>query len=330
MSESDPQGPSLKGQVLLGVAGLMLIASLAALPFLAGQPPETGLPGLLKFIGRFHPVVLHLPIGMMVWVLLLEAGNPCSKKPARSSSRMAMLFTATTAVIASLLGFILYYSTPDYDKELAGRHLNGGILFACGTVAAFVVKFRVDASGGRGAALYRLLLLGCAGIMGITSHDGASLTHGKGYLSNHAPEPLRKMLGLPAKKVREPAAGADSDGKQVVYTDVIVPILERKCYSCHNAEKQKGKYRMDEYELLLAGGKEGDGIVPGKSAESNALVRIELPEDDDEHMPPEGKKDLEDHEVMLIKWWIDGGASKDARLSDQPMTDAVRSALAIP
>jgi len=113
----------------------------------------------------------------------------------------------------------------------------------------------------------------------------------------------------------------------VVYTDLIVPILEQKCYSCHNAEKQKGKYRMDDYELLVKGGKEGDGIVHGDSADSNVMVRIELPEDDDEHMPPEGKKDLEAHEVVLVKWWIDAGASKDAKLAELAANDEVKAAI---
>jgi hypothetical protein len=58
------------------------------------------------------------------------------------------------------------------------------------------------------------------------------------------------------------------------------------------------------------------------------IVRVELPEDDEEHMPPEGKKDLADHEVMLIKWWIDSGASKDAKLGDLKADDVIKSAIA--
>jgi hypothetical protein len=161
--------------------------------------------------------------------------------------------------------------------------------------------------------------------MGFTSHDGASLTHGKGYLTDYAPEPLRRLLGMEPRKPAGPDAQAE---EQPVYAGVIVPILESKCYACHNAEKQKGRFRMDEYDLLLAGGKEGEGLIPGNSAGSNIIVRAELPEDDEEHMPPEGKKDLEDHELTLLKWWIDNGASKDAMLKDLPADEAVKTALA--
>jgi uncharacterized membrane protein len=316
---------SSKWNILLTCAGLLQIAALGLLPFLAGPPPEGGLPDIAKFIGRFHPVVLHLPIGILVWVLVQEGLNLLPGKRVRPSSRGAAGFAAGSAVVASLLGFVLYYSMPDYDKEMAEHHLQGGIVFSCMAVATFLVKVWVDAAGGRGTLVYRMLLLATAGMMASASHDGATLTHGKGYLTDHAPEPFLTWLGLPEKK---PSEDSPKDAEnQLIYTDVIVPILEQKCYTCHNAEKQKGKFRMDEYDLLIKGGKEGYGIIPGDVAKSNMIVRIELPKDDDEHMPPEGKKDLDAHEVVLLKWWISQGAPKDAKLTDLAATDEVKQAL---
>jgi uncharacterized membrane protein len=345
MTDSENPRRSIAGPIFLTIFGLAVIAALAMLPSWAGPPPEEGLPDLAKFIGRFHPVALHLPIGMLLLVLALEFGRLFSKKPS-SSTQVAMFFAAASAVVAVLLGFVLYYSMPgDYDKELGERHLNGGIIFACGTVAAFVVKVWVDVAGGKCTWLYLTTLLGSSAIMGIASHDGASLTHGKDYLTQYAPNEVRQVIGLPLKEEKTPkgqpaadgAAGKEGGGttpvvakspaEQVVYADIIAPILEAKCYSCHNADKQKGKFRMDEYDLLVKGGKEGEGLIHGKSADSNIIVRIDLPEDDDEHMPPEGKKDLQPHEVQLIKWWIDTGASKDAKLVDLQATDEIKTAL---
>ncbi|WP_367872564.1 c-type cytochrome domain-containing protein [Luteolibacter sp. Populi] len=360
MTDSESQSRSIIGPIFLTFFGLVVIAALAMLPSWAGPPPEDGLPDLAKFFGRFHPVVLHLPIGMLLLVLALEAGRLFSKKKS-SSTQIAMFFAAASAVVAVLLGFVLYYSMPgDYDRELGERHLNGGLIFACGAVAAFIVKVWVDVAG-KGTWLYLTVLLASSVMMGIASHDGASLTHGKDYLTQYAPNPVREAIGLPAKKEKKPKEGSDTalagngsedsdeadksegsatvasksvpvvakaSGEQVVYTDIIAPILEQKCYSCHNADKQKGKFRMDEYDLLVKGGKEGEGLVHGKSKDSNMIVRIDLPEDDDEHMPPEGKKDLADHEVVLIKWWIDGGALKDAKLADLQAGDEIKAALA--
>ncbi|MEY5020444.1 MAG: hypothetical protein RLZ22_1532 [Verrucomicrobiota bacterium] len=324
MNGSPETRRSVLAPIIATIIGGSLVAAIASLPFVVGPPNDDGLPDIAKFIGRFHPVVLHLPIGMLVWVFVRETLNVFSKCSDPPSSRTAMGFAAISAVVAALLGFVLYHSTPDYDRELVERHLYGGLAFACLSIAAYVIKVWVDAKNGSGTWLYRAALLISVGIMTITSHDGASLTHGKGYLTDHAPEPLRGWLGMEprAKKVT-----ADQLPDPSVYAGLIVPILESKCYACHNAEKQKGKYRMDLYESLIAGGKEGEAIVPGNSADSNLVIRIELPESDEEHMPPEGKKDIEDHELVLIKWWIDNGASQDAKIADLPTNDAIKEAI---
>lgn len=345
MSDSEAPKRTLTGPVFLTLCGLLVIASLASVPVLAGAPPENGLPDLAKFLGRFHPVFLHLPIGMLLLVLVLEIGHFIPRNRAGYSTRMAMFFAAASAVFATLLGLLLYYGTGDYTGELAERHLKGGIVFSCGMVAAFIVKVWVDFAGGKGTWLYWTLLLGSTGVMGLASHDGGSMTHGPSFLTEFAPNPVRQVVGLPAKETKEPATAATSGGghsatagapavvakapgEQVVYTDIVAPIFEQKCYSCHGAEKDKGKYRMHEYDLLVKGGKEGDGIVHGKSADSTLVDRIALPMDDDEHMPPEDKKQLEPHEIALIKWWIDSGASKDAKLADLKPSDEIKSAIA--
>ncbi len=303
------------------------------MPLVMGPPREEGLPDLAKFLGRFHPVVLHLPIGVLVWVLVQEALGLRSKGRSGPSSRTAAGFAAISAVAACTLGFLLYYSMPDYDRELAERHLWGGTLFACLMVTAYVVKVWVDAAG-LWSAVYRVVLLAGTGVMFAASHDGASLTHGKGYLTEYAPAPVRSALGLPAKEVKERKDDSEDPAAEkapedpVVYASLIAPVLEKKCYQCHNADKQKGKYRMDEYPLLLKGGVEGEAIVPGDPGSSLVLTRIRLPEDDEEHMPPEGKKDIEEHELVLLDWWVAEGAPEKARLSEMKATDAVRAALA--
>ncbi|MFZ9936999.1 MAG: c-type cytochrome domain-containing protein [Luteolibacter sp.] len=312
-------------RILLSLAVLAVIAALGALPTLIGPPSENGLLDLAKFTGRFHPVVLHLPIGILIWVLVHECLVAFGLR--QGSSRTAMGLAAGTALIASLLGTLLYYSMPEYDAELAQRHMDRGIAFTCLALAAWLVKIWVDAAAGRGAFIYRGLLLGSAGVMTVASHDGASLTHGSTYLTEYAPAPLRKLLGMPEKSSAAPEPG-DLE-MQPVYQAVIAPIFEAKCYQCHNADRQRGKYRMDGYELLLAGGNDGAAITPGDSAASNLVKRIELPEEDELHMPPEGKKDLAAHEVTLIKWWIDQGASADAPLNSLTADDEVLAALAM-
>jgi hypothetical protein len=325
MTDSPPHRGRTASRILITLAGLSVIGALGALPTLIGPPSENGLLDLAKFTGRFHPAVLHLPIGILVWVLVHECMVAFGFR--KSSSRTAMGFAAGSAVVASLLGILLYYSMPEYDAELAQRHMDRGIAFTCLALATWLVKIWVDAAAGRGAFIYRGLLLGSAGVMTAASHDGASLTHGSTYLTEYAPAPLRKLLGLPEKS---PTTTPSGDSATLpVYQSVIAPIFEAKCYQCHNADRQRGKYRMDEYDLLLAGGNDGAAIVPGDSAASNLIHRINLPEEDEMHMPPEGKKDLAAHEVTLIRWWIDQGASSDAVLASLTADDEVRAALAM-
>ena len=175
-------------------------------------------------------------------------------------------------------------------------------------------------------AWYRLLLFGSVGVMGFASHDGASMTHGSDYLTQYAPASLRKVMGLDEGKPDAPVSTAGVD--PVVYPDIVAPILERRCVACHKEGKAKGKFRMDQYDLLVKGGKEGPGIEPGNSKESNILVRIHLPEDDDEHMPPEGKPDIEADEVLVLQWWIDSGAAAGKKLTEVEVPAEVKAALA--
>ena len=114
----------------------------------------------------------------------------------------------------------------------------------------------------------------------------------------------------------KPEAPAKPAAEQVVYADIVQPILERRCVQCHKEEKAKGKFRMDTYDMLVKGGKEGPGIEPGNSAKSNIIVRMELPEDDDDHMPPEGKPQVEAAELAVIKWWLDQGADPAKKLGE--------------
>lgn len=93
----------------------------------------------------------------------------------------------------------------------------------------------------------------------------------------------------------------------VDYAREIKPILEEKCYRCHDDEKVKGDLRLDSPEGILAGGKGGGVLVPGKANESALFVLTTYPQDDPDYMPQKGKG-LSQSEQALLKTWIDEGA----------------------
>ncbi len=309
--------------------GLLAVAGLISMPFVAGKPGDEELPDIIRFIGHFHPVLLHLPIGVFILIVLQELGAIFFRgaRENQGASLFPLFFGAASSIVAVIAGFLLYHGhAADYAGDpTADRHLWGGLIFAVFAVITFIFKAWCVATAGN-PAWYRMLLFGSVGIMSFASHDGASLTHGSDYLTKYAPDPIRRMLGLEPAKPAKPADKAP--GEQLVYADIVAPILERRCVQCHKPGKIKGKLRMDTFEMLVKGGSEGPAIEPGKSAESNIIVRMELPEDDDEHMPPEGKPDIEDHEIAVIKWWIDSGADPAKPLSAFQVPAEIQAALA--
>lgn len=315
---------------LLSFVCLLAVAGLVAMPVLAGKPDGRALPDVVRFIGHFHPALLHLPIGVFVLIVLQELGAIFLRRgrmPA-GESLFPLFFGAASAILAVIAGFLLYHGHGDdyAGQELVERHLWGGLAFAVAAVLTFLLKAWAVALAGN-PAWYRLLLFLSVGVMGFASHDGASITHGTDYLTRYAPEPLRRVLGLkPATD--QAGSGASAAADPVVYTHLVAPVLENRCVQCHKEDKAKGKLRMDTYEMLVRGGKEGPAIVPGKSAESNIVVRIELPKDDDEHMPPEGKAGVEAHELAVLKWWIDSGADPAKKLSEMTVPAEIQPALA--
>ncbi len=307
------------------IGALLTIAALGAMPFLTGEPDGEQMPDTVRFLGRFHPLLLHLPIGVFVLIVLQEMLAMITREP-RNERLFPMFFGAASAVLAVLAGFLLYHGGGYEGSETAERHLWAGLAFA--GAALLTLIFKAWSISLRGTQIpFRLMLFGSVGVMGFASHDGASLTHGSDYLTQYAPDPIRELLGFePKPKLEDQEVKPLED--QVVFPEIVQPILNLRCVECHKEEKAKGRLRMDTYEMLVKGGKEGSAIEPGSAEDSNIIYRIDLPVDDEEHMPPEGKKDIEPHELVVLQWWLDQGADPTKTAGEMELTDEVREAVA--
>ncbi len=113
-----------------------------------------------------------------------------------------------------------------------------------------------------------------------------------------------------------------------LFNEAVLPILNAKCASCHGEDKQKGKLRIDSFEAIMKGGSEGTSVVAGKIEESTLLLRVHLPLDDDDHMPPEGKGQLTKEESAVLAFWVKSGAKVDVKIADLKPDDAVNKAIA--
>lgn len=86
-------------------------------------------------------------------------------------------------------------------------------------------------------------------------------------------------------------------------------LLEAKCLSCHYPDKTKGELDMSTRESLLKGGDAGPAIDLERPEKSEIVLRVSLPHDDDDIMPPEKKgKPLTAEEISALTAWIKEGA----------------------
>ncbi len=283
------------------------------------------------FIGRFHPVLVHLPIGFLLLAGLLEIGRLTRKIEVKESTITFVLFwSALGATLSCIAGYLLSLGG-GYEAGLLDNHQWQGIGVAVAAWVAWGAKSDILTNKIPFSSILYLpaLLIGSALIM-IAGHNGGSLTHGEGYLTQETPEPFRNWLGMEPKTEKgadeiKPIADVNN---AMVFQDVVNPILKARCVQCHNANKSKGDLRMDQVELLKKGGENGPIFISGKGEESELIKRCLLPLEDENHMPPKGKTQLSEGQVAILSWWIDQGAPFDKKVAELKTTDAVKPALA--
>ena len=276
---------------ILGVA----VAAIVPLPILLIYAPPDGQQRaeLAQFLGRFHPLAVHIPIALFLLVPLLEAA---ALVPERRHLRQAAGFVwglATLAAIASAwLGWLLAWSG-GYEGSLVTRHMWGGVSLAAASLACWGLYHWKRSA-------YAVALLATVGLLIWTSDQGGKLTHGETFLTEHSPEPLRRWLGEEKPTEVDPTS---------FYAMRVQPIFEDKCVPCHNAGKFKGKLRLDSYERVMRGGKDGPVIRAGEPGKSELFRRVTLPSEHKDFMPAEGKPALSAAETKTIELWITAGAT---------------------
>jgi len=257
----------------------------------------------ITFIGRFHPLWVHLPIGFLIIAVLLKGYVVLGKKPFLAEAvNFTLLLGTISALIAALLGFLLSRSG-GYESDLLDIHLVAGWT----TVLLAGIAWWVNKNEHRFSKKLSYSVLGFLVFsLSVTGHYGGSLTHGEDYLTAYAP-----FWGKQEESKQRVLATIE---EAEVFTDVIQPILRSNCQSCHRPGKSKGELNMVSYETLLKGGENGPVINSLVGGKSELIRRVTLPEDHDDFMPSEGKKPLSEEEIEWIRWWIEKG-NADPKIS---------------
>lgn len=291
------------------LAEQLLVAANVFILFLLIFESKLVIPAWLQTVGRMHPLILHFPIVILLLAMLLEffrfrtdyATNVLYKNFLQNLLLIGALFAAITVVMGLFLS-----REEGYAGDILNYHkwTGAGIFF----IASLIYWVRnlnwYKAPIAKAGAFVTVIALV------LTGHYGAALTHG----SNFIWEPIDAQKTLAVVPLEE----------AVVFTNVIQPILEQKCTSCHNPDKLKGQLSLANAESLLKGGKSGKLFVAGNPEMSLLLQRVHLPMDDKKHMPPTGKAQLTSQEIALLGLWVENNADFNKKLFAFAANDSLR------
>ena len=266
---------------------------------------------LILFLGRFHVLALHLPIGILSFVAVAELYFGFrAQVPRPALINTIWLLGAISAITAAGLGYLLSLSG-GYNEETLELHLIWGLITSATTLVGWIA-FGIKGQRGKGwvsiIAGLQLVSLFTAG------HLGGNLTHGPEYLFEHAPNPIRSLAGFAAKEA--PRAPVSDLAQADVFLDVVQPLLELRCVSCHNPSKIKGGLLLDTYANIMLGGESGASVTPRNLSGSELSVRINHDPEHDDYMPSGGKTPLTAAQAQVMDWWILSGAPESGALAD--------------
>ena len=252
-------------------------------------------------IGHLHPLLVHLPIGIFAFAFIISLFGAEKRKHFDSALSYALLTGALSALLACIAGYLLAGSG-EYDVDLVQKHQWTGIATcALGFLAYFIAQYR------------RLLVWITCAVMAVAGHLGGTLTHGEDYFFGLVDEETTKAVVMIDSTVRTSTEVSKADSivekteapREIsLYQDQVVGILQSKCYSCHSKIKKKGGLRLDSEDFIKQGGKNGAVLTAGDADNSKLYTHLLLPLEDEDHMPPKGKKQLSAGEIAIIHRWV--------------------------
>jgi uncharacterized membrane protein len=266
------------------------------------------IPQWLQPVGRLHPLILHFPIVILIMVMVLEffrfKERFQTEKLYHDFTTYLWLMGALFAAITAIMGLFLA-KEPGYEGDTLQWHkwfgasvvLVSSIIYWCRDAKWYSQKL------ARSGAVTTILILVIAG------HYGADITHGDNFVLAPVWHPEKKLVPI---------------DKALVFRDVIEPVFESKCISCHNPDKTKGGLVLIDEKSVLKGGKDGKILVAGQPQLSLLLQRIHMPEGEKKHMPPSGKPQLTADEMNLLFLWIKENAEFKKKVIDLPANDSLR------
>lgn len=251
----------------------------------------------LSFLGRFHPLLVHLPIG---FVILLVGALFFAKSIPTRWLQLGFLWSTLAALFSCLTGTLLYTGEGFSWASVQSHLISGWTTTVLSGILTFSLWKTKAHTRWRTRGLGLVLLISLT----LTGHWGGNLTHGETYLTENLPDAFPDWLKDDPQVTSSWKLHEDNWEDTLLFAGAIAPILEENCQGCHNPKNTKGELDMTSWEKLLKGGKNGPALLVGHPDKSQILQRMLLPLDHEEHMPPREKKQPKKEQVELIRLWL--------------------------
>ena len=271
------------------------------------------------FFGRFHPLLVHLPIGFLILAVLISIKQKDKNLTYTKILRLIWFLAFISSFFSAIMGLLLAENGHYIENDLS-LHKWTGIALVCLSFLGWLFHlnlFNISILLKKINNSFIILFIFIVG------HLGGSLTHGKDYLFRFSPEVVRTKLITKTKPISFKKASLDS---VYVFNDIIQPLFNNKCVACHNEIIKRGGLNMTTSLNLLEGGKSGAAIVPKDPGKSLAFNRVILSQYDQEFMPPTGVP-LNYEEIQLLEWWIKEGAPTNIPISKMKIDPNIQSLL---
>ncbi len=154
-------------------------------------PPTFEGPTFLEWVGKFHVLILHFPIALVVAAALREAWSMWNVWRRPNSIRAMALEDVHFCILVAAV-FIVPTTITGWLHALDGSGASqpGTLLLhrwlgtlACALVVAAAVSAELDAHRHDRRLLTRVLIFVSALVIGVTGHFGGMMSHGADYFS---------------------------------------------------------------------------------------------------------------------------------------------------
>lgn len=273
------------------------------------------------FLGHFHPLVVHLPIGFLLLAgIFYYLGRKTKYEYLNKALPLTLGLSAISSVAAVGFGLLLANSG-NYVGDSLFWHKWLGIGVGLTAVIAWLWSLNII-GGDKKLPSWMVAIL--VGLLFFTGHQGGNLTHGEGYLFDYAPAFIQNTFGPEAAKESTYANYPESPDSTMLFSHLIQQSLDQKCVSCHGQETQRGDLNLTNLEAILKGGDGGAVLVTGKAIESELFHRVTMNTNSVKFMPPKGVP-LAYQEVRLLEYWIEQGTSADMAISDKNIPEDIKA-----